>query len=85
MRLRDIALALIMLVIGLCAGYAMQPASVEAQNADIWELQSGSFGSQSFFAIKLNRSTGETWVLSGERGATDDRWLQLPEEKVQKK
>lgn len=85
MQLRNVAVGAITLIIGLCAGYAMQPARAEPQGADTWELQSGAFGERSFFAIKMNRVTGETWVLSGERGATDDRWLQLPEEKVQKK
>jgi len=45
-----------------------------------WEIYHSPFGTHSFYAIKHNRVTGETWVLSGEKGAEDDRWLLLPEE-----
>jgi hypothetical protein len=47
---------------------------------DEWEIQSGAFGGRSFYVVKHNRRTGETRVLSAERGAENDKWLILPAE-----
>ena len=85
MQVRDVVVGLVMLLLGVCVGLALQPAHAQGQGAGAWELQSGAFGQQSFYAIRFNRRTGEAWVLSGERGAQDDAWLQLPEEKLPNK
>ncbi len=45
-----------------------------------WGMESGSFGEASFYAVKFNYATGESWVFSAERGAKDDKWIKLPSE-----
>ncbi len=50
---------------------AQSQECVEAMN---WELQSGSFGAGSFYAIKLNRCTGATVVLLEHSEIPGERW-----------
>ena len=53
--------------------------TVAATTADRrWGFQSGAFGQKSFYATKFDYTTGESCVLSAERGAKNDKWFKLP-------
>jgi hypothetical protein len=65
-----------LLVLALAAGVSMASTTAETD----WEFHSAPFGQQSFYAIKFNRTTGESWILSAEKGAQNDKWLRLPSE-----
>jgi hypothetical protein len=70
-------------IVGIAVASLVETPKVQAQGAGTWEIVHGAYGeggNAGFYAIKHNRSTGEVWVLSAERGATDDVWLKLPEE-----
>ena len=44
--------------------------------AAAWQIQSSPFGQQSFYAIKHNVVTGETLVLSAEKGVgKKQKWM----------
>ena len=45
-----------------------------------WEIHTGPYGQQSFYVIKHNPETGETWILDAAKGAEDDAWFMAPEE-----
>lgn len=65
---------------------ALQPTQAQTPacpGTASWEVRTGRFGEQSFYAVKFNRCTGETAVLTATRGAKDDKWLVLPTEEVQ--
>jgi hypothetical protein len=88
MKKFQFVVAIVCVVVGIVIGFAIEHSTVRAQSEPVqgpWEIYHGSFGQQSFYAIKQNRSTGETWVLSATRGAADDLWLKLPEEVKQPK
>lgn len=84
MRLRNVMLGFTMLLVGVGVGMSLPPAHATTtccEETGPWDVRAGQFGQQSFYAVKFNRQTGEAWVLSGERGAKDDSWLLLPDEK----
>jgi hypothetical protein len=94
MRLRDVlagfilgtAFSLVMTWFGMIqipdpAVYA-QAQSVPMQTAPAdsrFTLAAGAYGEDSFYAVKVDQQTGQTWVLTGKKGATDDEWIILPE------
>lgn len=71
-RYRRLAVVLIVVLVAIVT--MAQTSTLQNR----WKLQAGRFGSNSFYAIKFNPQTGESLVLSGERGAKDDSWLRLP-------
>jgi hypothetical protein len=80
-------LGLTVFVAGLAIGAATP--SIRAQQTGScaseggWDIRTGrATASDEFFAVRFNRCTGETWVLSAEGSVHDDRWLQLPFEKL---
>lgn len=82
MSRRDLCIAVVSLFVGLAVGSVLgavaDAVAQEQQVLDEWEIQSGSFGQQSFYVVKHNRFSGETLILSAERGADNDKWLYLP-------
>ena len=82
MKIRLLFAALALFLAGYVSGQrtgivrAQQTASPEG----VWEIHDSPFGQQSFYIVKHNRMTGETLVLSAEKGAKDDAWLLLPED-----
>jgi len=81
MKSRGLVWSLVVFVLGLLVGSNLGTvrAQGDLQPEQAWEINHGPFGQHSFYAIKHNRLTGETWVLSGDKGAQDDSWLLLPE------
>lgn len=74
--------ALAILIVGVVIGFLMNHTAVHAQSdpaAGAWEISHGAWGTQSWYAIKHNRITGEVWVLSAQKGIDGDSWLKLPE------
>ena len=54
--------------------------SHDSSNVDgSWQIQSAPFGQQSFYVVKHNTVSGETLVLSAERGINErkDKWAKL--------
>ena len=82
MKLRTILGGIGLFLLGFVAGTGLDAVKAQQHASPelAWEIYHAPFGMHSFYAIKHNRVTGETWVLSGEKGAEDDRWLLLPEE-----
>ena len=84
MRIRDVLTGGLLVLLGFVAGNlnGLNAQEVEVIGQDLaagaWEVQSSPFGQQSWYAIKHNTVTGETLVLSGNKGAEDDAWLLLP-------
>ena len=87
MKIRLIFAAVALFLAGYVIG--QRPGIVRAQQVTAtegaWEIHDSPFGQQSFYVIKHNRITGQTYVLSGARGAAHDKWLLLPEEDKNKK
>jgi hypothetical protein len=47
-----------------------------------WEIRSGRPAEgHNWYAVRFNRCTGETWVLSAEGTLADDKWIALPFDK----
>ena len=80
MKAERMLVAALLLLVGFLVGTGLDVVkaqqSIEPEQA--WEINHSPFGQHSFYVVKHNRLTGETWVLSGERGAKDDKWLLLP-------
>ena len=90
MSTRKVVVSITLFALGVFAGSALHAVwadSSEVQQAGdwAWEVTAGPFGAKSFYAVKFNRQTGETWILSAERGAENDKWLLLPQERVEPK
>ncbi len=84
-RVRDLMLALVsgglLFGSGVWTGQSIDPLAVHAQSqTDRYEIYHNPFGTQSWYALKHDRQTGDTWVLSVDKEADDDEWLLLPEE-----
>ena len=81
MNARNFVWLLVVFMLGTLVGsnLSVVRAQGDIQPAQAWEINHSAFGQSSFYVVKHNRLTGETWVLSGERGAQDDSWLLLPE------
>ena len=93
-RLRDLMLLFVcgglLFGFGVWTGQYTQPDTVQAQSSsdypnDRYEIYHNPFGQQPWYALKFDRQTGEVWVLSADRGASDDEWLLLPEKDKKKK
>ncbi len=80
MKPRTLLGALTLFCLGFLVGTGFDVANAQQNTKpeQAWEINHSPFGQHSFYVIKHNRLTGETWVLSGERGAKDDSWLLLP-------
>ena len=43
-----------------------------------WEIYHSAYGNNSFYVLKHNRLTGETFLLDAIGGADDDAWFLIP-------
>ena len=84
-KTKDLILAMLFgaLLFGLGMWVSQSDTVVQAQGGepDRYQLAHGSYSStdtQRFYAIKLDRQTGETQVLSVKGHASDDKWMLLP-------
>ncbi len=92
-RLRDLMLLFVcgglLFGFGVWTGQYTQPETVQAQSSSDYPngrygIYHNSFGPQSFYALKIDRQTGEVWVLSANKGAGGDEWVLLPEKDKRK-
>ncbi len=82
MQVRSVVFGFSMLLVGLVGGHGLRllnAQGLESDVPDVWEIQALPYGQQSFFVIKHNVRSGETWVLDARKGVEDDAWLLLPE------
>jgi hypothetical protein len=96
MKISQSAIVGVCMAIGIVIGMVADRASVRAQPqpADsaggAWEIHTGTWGQAptwGYYAIRLNRITGETLILDRQdnKPAENDSWLKLPEETKQPK
>ena len=87
MKSRRFVLSVLALIfVGCLAGYAVQ-AQAQSETCGgangAWDVVSGASAvSRTWYAVKLNRCTGEAWVLSAEGSVNDDKWLMLPSDRI---
>ncbi len=80
MKAERMLVAVSLLLVGFLVGTGLDVVKAQ-QNIEpeqAWEINHAPFGQHAFYVIKHNRLTGETWVLSADKGAKDDAWLLLP-------
>lgn len=74
------------LAVGLLVGSLIPIARAQGSGCapeGAWEITSGRPAEgHNWYAVRLNRCTGETWVLGAEGTVNDDKWLALPFEKA---
>ncbi len=80
MKAERMLVAVLLLLVGFLVGtgFDVVKAQQNIEPEQAWEINHSPFGQHSFYVVKHNRLTGETWVLSGAKGAKDDSWLLLP-------
>jgi hypothetical protein len=90
-RLRDLIVVFlcggVLFGLGVWMGQSNEPVTVHAQvpyPGDRYEIFHNPFGSNSWYALKHDRQTGETWVLSGAYPERND-WMLLPEDDKREK
>lgn len=82
-RLRDLIIVFLcgglLFGLGVWMGQSNEPVTVHAQSAiDRYQIFHNPYH-EGWYALKHDRQTGETWTLSGDKGAEDDEWFLLPE------
>lgn len=83
-RLKDLILVFLcgglLFGLGVWVGQSNEPMTVQAQSTypDRYLVSHGAYGG-SWFAVKLDRQTGDVWVLDSQGDVTDDEWHLLPE------
>lgn len=84
MQLRSVVVGLVAIALGIVLGQSVQllnaQESEREQPAGPWRIHHGPYGGNenSFYVLKINQVTGETWVLDARQGAEDDEWFRPP-------
>ena len=82
-RLRDIIVAFscggLLLGLGVWVGQLDEPVTVHAQSAvDRYQVFHNPYAGDSWYALKLDTQTGDTWIYDAEDGGADDKWKLRP-------
>ena len=81
MRADRILAGLLLLGLGFVLGGGGRLEAGQESAEGYWEISAGPYGQYSFYVIKHNPDTGETWVLDAVKGSEDDVWVVVPEGK----
>ncbi len=79
MRAGQMLAGVLLLGLGFVLGGGGRLEAGQETPEGYWEIHHAPYAEQSFYVIKHNPETGETWVLDARRGSEDDVWKQLPE------
>ena len=69
--------------LGVWIGQSNDPVTVHAQASNPgnrYQIFHNSYAGDSWYALKLDLQTGDTWIFDAEDGGADDKWKLRPEE-----
>ena len=85
-RLRDLILVFfcggLLFGVGVWVERSNNPVTVHAQApypGDRYQIFHNPYAGDSWYALKLDLQTGDTWIFDAEDGGADDKWKQRPE------
>ena len=79
MRADRILVGVLLLGLGFVLGGGGRLQAHQEGAEGLWEIHHSPYATQSFYVIKHNALTGETWILDANKGAGDNIWMMLPE------
>ncbi len=85
-KLRDLIIVFLcgglLFGLGVWMGQSNEPVTVHAQApspGDRYQVVHNPYAGDSWYALKLDLQTGDTWVFDAEDGGADDKWKRRPE------